>query len=227
MSREDDTKLPGFSRGQLLYNVGFTLILLGYLLVWLPQPLAGLSFIGLEMGEWVKFLPEVRTGQIAAGRNLFYLPPITLGLMLALWTSGWPNRRWQSWAMRAVAVMVAMLASPAVEAILQEGSDQWLGRVLMILLVLAVALSIPFLDRLPRSSGVAVAWVVMIGLAVIGLVLPTWAYLAVRPAVAQLFDRSVGVGPGVWLNGAGHLLVGVATLLLVAGQWKLRPNVIG
>jgi len=198
---------------------------LGYLLVWLPQPVAGLSFIGLEMGEWVKFLPQVNTGQIAASRNLFYLPPITLGLMLALWTAGWPDRRWQSWAMRAVAVMVAMLAFPAVEAILHEASDQWLGRVLMFLLVVVVAVSMPFLDRLPRISGMTVAWVAMTSLAVIGLVLPTWAYLAIRPAVVQLLDRGVGIGPGVWLNGVGHLLIGVTAVLLLVEQRRSRPKV--
>jgi len=126
--------------------------------------------------------------------------------------------------MRVVAVMVAMLAFPAVEAILQEGSDQWLGRVLMIIVVLAGVLSIPFLDRMPRSSGLTVAWVAMICLAVIGLVFPTWAYLAVRPAVAQLLDRGVGIGPGVWLNGVGHLLIGVTTLIFLVEQWRLRSR---
>ncbi len=127
--------------------------------------------------------------------------------------------------MRAVAVMVAMLAFPAVEAILQEGSDQWLGRVLMILLVVVVAVSMPFLDRLPRISGMTVAWVAMTSLAVIGLVLPTWAYLAIRPAVVQLLDRGVGIGPGVWLNGVGHLLIGVTAVLLLVEQRRSRPKV--
>jgi len=47
---------------QILIKAGFTAILLGYLLVWLPHEAAGLSFIGIELGEWVKFLPQVRSG---------------------------------------------------------------------------------------------------------------------------------------------------------------------
>ena len=209
---------------QLLYEIGFTLIFVGYLLVWLPQPVAGLSFIGLEMGEWVKFLPEVRSGQIAASRNLFYLPPVILGLMLCLWTTGWPNGRWRTWAMRLVAIVVAMLAFPAVEAILEESIDQWLGRILMILLVAIVAALIPLLDRLLGEQGLEVARVIIMLLAVAGLVLPTWAYLTIRPAVSQLFDTAVGIGPGVWLNGVGFLLVSsAAAAQLLKGRGRRQP----
>lgn len=224
MSHHDNNTLPWYSRRQLPYKLGFVLVLAGYLMVWLPQPVAGLSFIGLEIGEWIKFLPQMQSGEIAANRNLFYLPPITLGLLLALWTTGWPNRRWQSWAMRAVAVLLAMLAFPAVEAILDEGADQWLGRVLAIVLVLIVALSIPVLDRLPRNSGLNLAWFLMLILAFIGLLLPTWAYMAVRPVVAQLLIRDVGVGPGVWLNGVGHFLIGATSLLFLVERWGSRSN---
>jgi hypothetical protein len=196
----------------LLYEIGFTLILVGYLMVWLPQPVAGLSFIGLEMGEWVKFLPQVRSGEIPASRNFFYLPPVVLGLMLALWTTGWPNSRWRTWVMRLVAIIVAMLAFPAVEAMLEEGLDQWLGRVLMILLVAVVAALIPLLDRLPGDSGLRVARIMILALAAAGIILPTWAYLEIRPAVAQLLEGEVGIGPGVWLNGAGFLLVAIAAV---------------
>jgi hypothetical protein len=202
-----------------LIKLGFVLILLSYFMVWLPSKLAGLAFIGLETGEWVKFLPQVQSGQIAADRNLFYLPPITLGLILAFWTAGWPNRRWQTWIMRALAVLVAMLAFPALEAILYEGVDQWLLRVAMILVVALTAILVSLLPRLPGGKGAMVAWSATLVLAVIGLVLPTWAYLAVRPAIAELLAESVGVGPGVWLNGIGHLLVAVLAL-----SWLLEQR---
>ncbi|MFZ0547082.1 MAG: hypothetical protein WAM60_16675, partial [Candidatus Promineifilaceae bacterium] len=65
--------------------VGFTFILAGYLMVWLPQPVVGLSLLGVEMGEWVKFLPQIQAG-LLPDRNLFYLPPILLGLMMVVWT---------------------------------------------------------------------------------------------------------------------------------------------
>lgn len=219
-------RLSREQRTRLLYEFGFMLILAGYLMVWLPQPVVGLSFIGLEMGEWVKFLPQVRSGQIAASRNLFYLPPVLLGLMLALWTAGWPNRRWRTWAMRFLAIVVAMLAFPAVEAFLQESSDQWLTRVLMILLVAIATASIPLTDRLP-DHGLRVARIIMLILAVAGLILPTWAYLEIRPVVAQLLNNSVGIGPGVWLNGAGFLMVAIAAAAHLTQSRNARQPAAG
>jgi hypothetical protein len=50
-------------------------------------------------------------------------------------------------------------------------------------------------------------------LAVVGLVLPSWAYLAVRPVIAELFRTDVGIGPGLLLHIAGNLLVVVTGLL--------------
>ena len=84
-----------------------------------------------------------------------------------------------------------------------------------------------------RSSTISrqfLAWfllVVVSSLAVIGLVFPTWAYLSVRPAVGQLLDSTVGVGPGVWLNGLGHIQVAAASLILLLGRRKLRPEPVG
>ena len=39
-----------------LLALGLTAIFIGYFLVWLPGPGAGLSLIGVEVGEWIKFL---------------------------------------------------------------------------------------------------------------------------------------------------------------------------
>jgi hypothetical protein len=212
---------------QMLIRLGFTITLLGYFMVWLPYKLAGLSFIGLEIGEWVKFLPQIRSGQISADRNLFYLPPITLGLVLALWTAGWPNRRWRTWATRAVAVLVALLALPAVEAVLYEGSDQWLGRLVAVLFVVLVVILLPLLQRLPNGNGLKVAWIATLVIALAGLILPTWAYLTVRPAVVELFADEVGTGPGLWFNGIGHLLVAVGALTWLLEQRGQPVNLAG
>ena len=113
---------------------------------------------------------------------------------------------------------MALLAFPAVEVILYEGSDQWLLRLVMIIFVVLVAIAVTFLRRLPRGTATYVGWVAMLVTALVGLVLPTWAFLAVRPAVTRLFSEAVGVGPGVWLNGIGHLLVAVLAITWLAEQ---------
>jgi hypothetical protein len=129
--------------------------------------------------------------------------------MMALWTAGWPNGRWQSWAVRGVAVLVSLLAFPAVEAVRFEPADQWLLRIGLVGLVGVTAVLSGVMDRLPQR----IRPLLLLVLAVAGLVLPSWAYLAVRPVIAELFRTDVGIGPGLLLHIAGNLLVVVTGLL--------------
>lgn len=180
---------------------GLTAVVLGYFLVWMPHSSVGLTLIGLDISEWVKFLPQMRSGELP-NRNLFYLPPITFGLMLALLTAVWSNRRWQTWAARALAVLVSLLAFPSLEAIRFEPASEWQLRLVMIGVVVLVAGSTAVLGRWPR-----VVRLLLQVVALAGAILPLYAYLQVRPVVSVLVGESLGIGLGVWLNTAGHLLV--------------------
>lgn len=194
------------SPGVILLALGVTAVLVGYLMVWLPNQNVGLSFIGVEMGEWVKFLPEVRNGQLSVSRNFFYAPPIALGLIMALFTAVWPNE-WRTWLIRALAVGVSLLAFPAFEAILNEPSAEWLLRLALIGLVIVTALTAPFLGRYPRAVTMMIVLI-----ALVGLILPLWAYLEIRPIVSTLLRSSVSTGPGIWLNTLGFALLMAAAL---------------
>lgn len=196
-------------RQQTFLYTGLTAILLAYWLVWMPGPVAGLQLIGLEMGEWVKFLPEVRAGQISAGRNLFYLPPILLGLLVALVTVGWPNRV-QTWFVRLMAIAVSWLAFPSLDAIRFEPHSEWLLRLALVGIVALVAVGTYGLKG--KIAAALPAILVMIALA--GAILPTWAYLAMRPAIVNALARSVGFGPGFWLNGLGFAVAAAVFLWL-------------
>jgi len=182
-----------------LLFVGFTAVFVGYLSVWLPGPAAGLRFLGLELGEWFKFLG------LDGRRDIFYLPPITLGLMLALLTLTWPNRRRRTWVMRALAVLVSLLAFPALPDLLGPFRSQYLLRVAWIGLVALAAIVSSV--KLPPSAARRAQLMLLALLGVVGAVLPAWLYLALRPFVSEILRTPVGIGPGVWLSGVGHLWV--------------------
>lgn len=188
----------GFTRRNLLF-VGLTAILTGYFLIWLPGPSAGLQIIGIELGEWIKFLG------IGPQRNWFYLPPIVAGFSIALLTATWPNNRPQTWVARGLAIVVALLAFPAIAAIQLEPRSEWLARLLAIVLVGVVALTGAWWGG--RSSGRRWIWLFMGCLALIGAILPMMQFLAIRPIVAEALRRPVGVGLGVWLNMVGAVLI--------------------
>ncbi len=187
------------SRTQITLIGGFTAIFIGYLSVWLPGPGAGLSFLGIEMGEWFKFVG------LGARRDIFYLPPITLGLILAIWTMTWPENNWRAWCVRALAFLVSLLAFPAVEDITGPVRDQYTLRVYMIALVGIVCL-VSGLWK-PGKNLAWIPWVTLAILGVIGGLLPTWMVLNARSYAAQIIGVSIGIGFGVWLNVIGHFLV--------------------
>jgi hypothetical protein len=196
-----------------LYLLALTAILVAFFLVWLPHPAAGLSYIGLEMGEQAKFLPQVRSGAVTPGRSLFYLPPVTSALLLILLTTFWPSTR-RTWAARAIAVLVSLLAFPALEALGDPDREEWLWRLLLIALVILTAALSPRLARMPESA----RWWLAAAVALAGAILPTWAFLAVRPLYGDLLRQPLGIGPGVWLNLAGHFLALAVALSWAAGR---------
>lgn len=187
---------------QALTFLGLTAIFVGFFMVWMDHQVAGLSFMGLEMGEQAKFLPGVRSGEIFPGRSLFYLPPITLALLLILLTVGWPSGRWQTWMLRLLALVISFLAFPAIESLGTEAAE-WLWRVLMIGFVLFALLAAPLMARLsPRTL-----LVFTVITALVGALLPLWAFIEVRAAFAGLLPQGPAVGAGLVTNVAGHLLV--------------------
>lgn len=186
-------------RRQSLLLAGLTAVFTAYFLIWLPGPAVGLQFIGVEIGEWIKFLG------VGLGRNWFYLPPITLGAMLALVTLTWPPRRWQNWALRGLAVVVSLLAFPAIEAIRYEAVSEWRLRLVLIGCVLLLALLTGLVERWQLPNWLP--WLFLALLGIVGAVFPFWFYGQIRPLVSQAVGLPIGIGPGVWLNGAGHLLV--------------------
>lgn len=197
---------------QTLFLLSFTMILVGYVMVWLPGPSAGLQLLGFEMGEWTKFFG------LGVKRNWFYLPPITLALAMLFFTVGWRNGRFQTWLFRGVAATVSLLAFPALEDLTGPTQSEYLSRVAGVGLVVVVAglLTLFGERRWPWLRPMSRVLMVVVGLA--GLILPTLIYLEVRPFVSDLLRLELGYGPGFWLNGVGH----TAVVLLAA--WQLAKK---
>lgn len=197
-----------YTRNVLRLNLlflGLTAVFLGYFVVWLPGPGVGLQLIGIEVGEWIKFLG------VGASRNWFYLPPIVMGTVLALLAGMWPNGRIQTWLARGLAIALALLALPAVAAIQLEPRSEWLARLVAIGWVIGVAGLGSVISR--RAGDARPLWMIIAIVALLGALLPTMQYLAVRPLVEAALHRSLGIGVGVWLNAGGSLLVLAVALL--------------
>jgi len=186
---------------QTLFLFSFTAIFMGYLMVWLPGPSAGLQLLGIEMGEWTKFFG------LGVKRNWFYLPPITLALLLLFFTAGWANGRFQTWLFRGVAVAVSLLAFPALEDLIGPSQSDYLSRVAGIGLVVVVAGLLMLFGKQEWPWLQTAGWGLMAAAGLVGLVWPTLIYWEVRPYASELIGVTLGYGPGFWLNLLGHAAV--------------------
>lgn len=97
-----------------LLPAGAFLALAGYFGPWINHDAAGLVVTGLDLGEYVKFLPAIVNGEITLWREGFYLPLLCVSLTLSLFAFcheygyGWPIRI----LLLAVAVVTALNMLP-------------------------------------------------------------------------------------------------------------------
>ena len=196
--------------------LGLTAMFVAYFRTWLPGPATGLQIIGLEMGEWIKFLG------VGLGRNWFYLPPIAMGAIVALLAAVWPNDDWRTWLARLLAIAIALLAFPAIAAIQMEPRSEWLARLIAIGIVIIIAIGGSLIKR--RESTTWWAWLTIAVIAFLGGLLPTAQYFLVRPTVEAILKQNLGIGIGVWLNLAGALLVCTMALYEIHQQANKKDS---
>ena len=159
------------------------------------------------MGEWTKFLPKVQQGQYLANQILFYIPPISLSLMLVVWTIDWPNNSWKTWLMRCIAILISLLAFPPIESIQYQSTIQWPPRLLLVLVVLATVLLMLFASKLEQNRKEMIKWSTITVLGLLGALLPLWTFMSFQQEISSIFGSNVGVGPGLLLNTIGNLMV--------------------
>ena len=188
----------------------------GYFLTWLAGPAEGVQIIGLEMGEWIKFLG------VGVGRNWFYLPPIAIGAIVALLAAMWPNDDWRTWLARFLAIAIVLLAFPAIAAIQMEPRSEWLARLIAIGLVVIIAIGGSLIKH--RDSATWWAWLTIAVFAFLGGLLPTTQYFLVRPVVEGILKQNLSIGIGIWLNLAGALLVGTMAIYELRQQANKKDS---
>ena len=202
--------------------LGIALVLVGYWGPWVNHKTAALVLSGLDMAEFVKFLPGVRAGTEFMIRELFYLPPLAAALCLALIGSSrlWRYPLWARAIMVIVAIGLAIIVLPPYPFILQAlGSDAFRRQFLMGIGCLTVIGGALLYRRVPR----AIVAALLIVVSLVGAIPPAWQFLSIRSAVDKVYGQPIHVGWGLWLMAAGFLVVaGSAVWKLGAEGWTLE-----
>jgi hypothetical protein len=195
---------------RILLPLGALLAFMGYIGPWVDHRVAGLAILGLDLGEYVKFLPQVRAGSTSLWREGFYLPLIAISLALSLCT--WrPELRWRqpfvAWLMIAVQVIGAIVAAlnmlPPAWTPQRMLTPEFQQQSAAIVLCLSAVAFGPFLALLPRL----VAGLIVLLLSAVAAVVPFVQFLRVLPEIATLYNHELVSGWGMYLMLAGLVMV--------------------
>ena len=202
-----------------LVLLGWLLIVLGYWGPWVPAAAAGLQVLGLDLAEYVKFIAEVRSGEIALRRELFYLPLIALSLSFSLLAHR-PELRlpgWICWTLNLLAAPAALAMLPPAWTPALLATPEFIKQSLAMVVCLMLALlSWPLLRRLPAWAAAA-AVLALAGLAVFP---PLAAFASLSPALDAIYGQVVPAGRGLWQMPLGFALLAAGALLAAARSEK-------
>ncbi len=197
--------------------LGIALVLVGYWGPWVNHKTAALVLSGLDMAEFVKFLPGVRAGTEFMIRELFCLPPLATSLCLAL-IGGNRRLRYPLWArtiMVIIAIVLAIIVLPPYPFVLQAlSSDEFRRQFLAGAGCLAIIAASLFYRRLP--SAIVASLLIVVSLA--GAILPLWQFFSIRSALDRVYGQPIHIGWGLWLTAAGFLVIAGAGAGMVVGQ---------
>lgn len=197
------------------------LALAAYWLPWIDHQSAALKLSGQDLGEFVKFLPQIRRVQMRYPRQVFYLPPFIAALSFVLLAT---NRQlgYPRWA-RIVAIVLAILALPGLlppvwghprDLFNAEFRLQGIALVLGMLTILSHGLWKGLSLRL-------VGWTLGV-LALLALVPVQWAFWAIRPLIWQAYNTpTIHLGWGLLFEIIAWIgVVGCTTVIV----WRTRPH---
>lgn len=173
----------------------------GAFLPWIWREPVALQLTAPGLAEFIKFLPEVRSGQIHPQRLFFLLPLFfaMLALPLTLENQTLALPLWLRWALRLAVLPLALAAlspvwTPAIliapEFRLQTG---------LALAAMALSLLAPFFKNLPRRGPA----LIVVGGGLAAIILPAWHFSLIQAGISEAYHQPVSLGWGWWLTVAG------------------------
>jgi hypothetical protein len=196
-----------------LLPLGWLLAAVGYYGPWIGHRTAALTLSGVDMGEFVKFLPGVLDGSLAVNRQLFYLPPLAIVVSVALLAGSrrlrffWPLRL----AMVLLALPVSLQLLPPAWSPASLRTAEFLPQALALLACWLLLATFWLWGRLP-------AWLagsLSAALALVAAAASAWQFLAVKPAIDVLYGQPPAAGWGFFLCLVGLATIVVASTILV------------
>jgi hypothetical protein len=216
------SSLPAFQSSSLSAP-GRWLVLVGLLLAavgasfgpWVGRPAAALMLTAPDLAEFVKFLPEVRTGSLTVHRLLFLFPLFIATSALPLVVT---NRRlaypgWARWPALVAVIPLALTLLPPVWSPAVLLSAEFRLQTGACVLCLGMVVAARWLRPMPLRPIVAL----LVPLSLAAPALALWQFFAVQEAVAHAYASPIVPGWGAWISVVGFALVVFGMLLTLRG----------
>jgi hypothetical protein len=199
---------------KLRYWLWLALILIGagYFGPWVWHKAAGLNLSADDLGEWIKFLPAWKSGQLPVTRELFYLPiwltSIGLGLM-AGHIKAWP---WKLVVLAASLVLVLTPLPKYPELLSAYREPEFMPTFWATMAALLLSVIFTFRGAQLPDRAEAILWI-MIGVS--AALFAPWMFGRAMPDIDRLYHYTIGWGIVAEVIG-GVLLALVGGVLLFA-----------
>ena len=186
----------------------------GYFGPWVWHKAAGLILSADDLGEWIKFLPAWKSGQLPVTRELFYLPiwltSIGLGLMAGRIKS-WP------WKLIVLALSMLLVFTPLPkypELLSAYREPEFMPTFWATMAALLLSVIFTFWGAQLPERVEAILWI-MIGVS--AALFAPWMFGRAMPDIDRMYHYSIG-----W--GIVAEVIGGVLLALIGGVLLLRKN---
>jgi hypothetical protein len=182
---------------------------------WVDRPAAALMLTAPDLAEFVKFLPEVRTGSLAVHRLLFLFPLFVTTFALPLVVA---NRRlaypgWVRWPALVAVIPLSLTLLPPVWSPGVLLSAEFRLQTSACVLCLGMVVAARWLRLMPLRPIVAL----LVPLSLAAPALALWQFFAVQEAVTHAYASPIVPGWGAWIAIVGFGLVVFGILLALRG----------
>ncbi len=191
--------------GLLLTGVG------GAFLPWIWRESVALQLTAPGLAEFVKFLPEVRTGQLEIERLFFLLPLFLAMLALPLFAAN-QELRLPGWLRRLMRLVVVPLSLAALSPVWTPAiliAPEFRLQTGLVLAALGLTAMAPLFKKTPL--------VLLVGLLILAgipaLLLPVWQFSLIQSGMVAAYHQPVSLGWGWWVTAGGIVLS------VVGGIW--------
>ena len=193
----------------------------GYFGPWVAHKDAGLIQSADDLAEFVKFMPVVRSGELAIIRELFFIPIWITAIGLA-WQAGRLKSARLRWAVLTLSGLLVFTPMPKYPELLTTyRSPEFAATFWITIMAALVAVGGLIWGRRLPDRVEASLWIVL-GIAAASIA--PLHFVKLQPEIAKLYHASVNVGWGVYAVGGGGVGGGGIGVWMWIATIKQRPR---